>query len=167
MKNQSGKFWKISCFILVFSLYTNVTFIFAQKFSNPNDDLYGILYRGGYELGMEMMREENREANRINFTIVNNIGVEIREIYISLSSSDSLGENLWQSKETFHSGYKVEFNSGNVGPYDFIMIDVKGNAYAKGQISITSNLVVNFTGEDKVKKGILDRAKNAWNSFWN
>jgi len=47
------------------------------------------------------------------------------------------------------------------------MIDVKGNAYAKGQISITSNLVVNFTGENKVKKGILDRAKNAWNSFWN
>jgi hypothetical protein len=167
MKNHNGKFWKISCFILVFTLYANVAYVFAQSNPRAQQDLYDILYQGGYNLGMEMMREANREANRINFTIVNKTGVEIREIYISLSSSDSLGENLWQSNETFHNGYKVEFNSGDVGPYDIILIDIKGNAYAKGQISITSNLSVNFTGEDKVKKGILDRAKNAWNSFWN
>jgi len=82
MKNHNNKFWKISCFIIVFSLYTNVANISAQ--SAGEAQLYNDLYNFGYNMGMEMMKEAGREANRINFTIVNNTGVEIREIFISL-----------------------------------------------------------------------------------
>jgi len=174
MKKQSCKFWKISCFILVFSLYTNVAFVFAQSADfwrayNDTQQFYDL----GYALGMEMLRGDssgtNRENNRINFMIVNNTGSDIREIYISPSNNDSWGQNMWNSKEYLHSGYQTEFNSADDGPFDFLMKDVNNNEYVKKQVRITSNLAVNFSKDDRVQKGVingvLNSLKNAWDSL--
>jgi len=119
-------------------------------------------YDLGFNLGMEMMLD----ASRIKYTIVNSTGANIQEIYISPSSSDSWGANQWSSQELFLTGYQVEAKSDDVGPYDFRMVDVNSNEYIKGRVRITSDLVVTFSSEDRVQKGILDRLKNAWDSFW-
>jgi hypothetical protein len=160
---------KIKWFIaLCIILYTNTVFVFAQTDATRAEEARRRngtqqFYDFGYNLGMEMMRD----ASRIKYTIVNSTDASIQEIYISSSNSDSWGANQWTSQELFLSGYEVEAKSDDVGPYDFCMVDTNGNKYIKGRVRITSDLVVIFTREDRVKKDVLDRLKNAWDSFWN
>jgi hypothetical protein len=37
-----------------------------------------------------------------------------------------------------------------------------GNSYIKNSVRITSDLVVNFTQQDKVREGFFDKLRNVW-----
>jgi hypothetical protein len=113
----------------------------------------------------QMRREQ--EANRIKYTVVNSTGKGIQEIYISSSSSDSWGKNLYSNQNLFQSGYQIEFKSDNVGPYDIKIVDSQGNAYIKPGVRITSNLAITFTQQDKEKKSFMEKLGNVWNYLFS
>ena len=168
MINQKKTFKNISIFIMLFVFTINGVYLNAQSDAQRAAEARRAMgtewaYNLGFGLGLEMLRD----ANRINYTIVNSTGANIQEVYISLSSSEYWGENHWSSQELIPSGYQVEARSDDVGPYDFLLVDTNGNKYQKFNIRVTSDLVVNFTREDREQKGILDRLRNAWDSFWD
>ncbi|GHT99425.1 hypothetical protein FACS1894142_6990 [Spirochaetia bacterium] len=128
--------------------------------------LYAQDYWDLYNFGQNLFYDALIDANKIKYVIVNSTGKSIQEIYISVSTQDNWGKNQWQSQELLPTGYQIEAKSDDVGPYDIRLVDIDENEYIKSRVRITSDLIVTFTENDKVKKSISDRLKGAWNSLF-
>jgi hypothetical protein len=118
-------------------------------FNTPVFAQYDPGYWDAFNFGQELFYESLRDAQRIPYRLNNETGVNIQEIYISLSSSDSWGRNLWQSEKFFPSGHYVEMKSDEVGPYDIKLVDDRGREYVKTRVRITTALVITFTPKDR------------------
>lgn len=99
--------------------------------------------------GQYFLERAMDEANRIYYRLANSTGNDIQEIYISYSSDDTWGRNLWQREDLLPSGYNVEMYSYDVGPYDILVIDTNGTAYLKNRIRITKDMMIYITDDDK------------------
>lgn len=104
-------------------------------------------YNFGYNLGMQGFYD----MMRIPYTIHNQTGTNIGEVYISRVDSDYWGYNQYTDQEYFKNGEYLQAKSDDAGPYDIMLVDAKGNKFVKQRVRITNDAKIVFTKNDRVR----------------
>ena len=82
-------------------------------------------------------------------TIVNNIGYEVREVYISPSEHDHYGSNWLVSDQVLNDTENATFTLfeplGTYRLYDIRLVDLDGDTYTRFRVDIARNRQIIFT----------------------
>lgn len=87
-------------------------------------------------------------ANRVTLTVANATGYNVNGIYVSPSSSNNWGSNLWTSQDNFRTGFEVKFDVVS-DTYNIRLVDTNGTFYEKNNFRITLDFKVTLTSYDK------------------
>ena len=104
-----------------------------------------------------MAQEEEAAAGSIqNFTVVNNTGIVINDLYVAFANEEEWGEDMLGA-ETLGDGESIEINfegySDDQCSFDVMIGDTEGNYFWLEDVNLCEIHELQFTADNKKESG--------------